>query len=128
LDERHTELSDSDLGRLDRCRAAALAAAGDRQAALAHYAALVAQSPDDGELQESYAKLLAVSDSDAELRQAQALWQQVESRSRRGGERWRRARTARIELLKSLGDEAEAVKLVRLTRLLYPDWDAMTAQ
>ncbi|MEX2306060.1 MAG: hypothetical protein WD738_00610 [Pirellulales bacterium] len=123
VDARRSELDASGIARLNAYRAAAVAATGDRAAALAQYAALAAQSPDDGEIQERYAALLAAADAPAEWRQAHARWQNVESRSRRGGPRWRRARRARIELLSRLGDRAEAEKLVRLTRLLYPDWD-----
>ena len=123
VDARRSELDASAPSRLDVWRAAALTATGDRAAALAHYAALASQWPDDGTIQERYAALLADSDSSAELRQALARWQEVESRSRRGGPRWRRARKARIDLLTQLGDRNEAEKLSRLTRLLYPDWD-----
>ncbi len=105
-----------------------VANASDRHAALAHYAAAADEAPDDGDVQEQYAMLLGASDSTDELRQSLARWQAVESRSRRGGERWRRARRARIELLTRLGESAEAQKLVRLTRLLYPDWDATSAK
>jgi tetratricopeptide (TPR) repeat protein len=126
IDARRSELDATASSRLGIWRAAALAAAGDRAAALAQYAALAAQSPHDGEIQERYAALLATSDSAPELRQALARWQEVESRSRRGGPRWRRARHARIELLTRLGERTEVEKLVRLTRLLYPDWDRAT--
>jgi hypothetical protein len=122
-DSRSSQLDSASRARLDQWRASALAAAGNRSAALAHYAALAAASPDDGRIQERYAALLAGSDSPLELRDALARWQQVESRSSRGEARWRRARRARIELLTRLGEPAEADKLLRLTRLLYPDWD-----
>jgi hypothetical protein len=128
LDARRDELSESAMASLERYRAAASMAVGDRAAALAHYGALAAQTPDDGEIQERYARLLAASDSPEELQRALAAWKQVESRSRRGGDRWWRARKARIELLRRLGDAAEAEKLVRLTRLLYPDRDTAAAK
>jgi hypothetical protein len=122
-DARRSEFDASAARRLSACRAAALAAVGDRPAALAQFAALAAQSPDDGEIQLRYAAYLAASDQPPEMREALARWRQVESRSRRGGPRWRRARQARIDLLTRLGDRAEAEKLLQLTRLLYPNWD-----
>jgi hypothetical protein len=122
-DEHRNELSPESIARLDGWRAAALAATGNRAAALSHYAALSVQQPENGDLQEQYATLLQNSDSAAELRQSLDRWQAVESRSRRGGPRWRRARSARIELLSRLGEVAEGEKLLRLTRLLYPDWE-----
>ena len=73
--------------KLFRLRATALAAAGHRQEALAAFAKLADQLPDDGAVQESYADLLAQSDSAADMRQALARWQQVEDRSREGSPR-----------------------------------------
>lgn len=129
VDARHSELDEKSLAQLNACRAAIMAATGDRAAALAQYAALAAASPDDGEVQERYATLLTASDVPEELRQALALWQTIESRTRRGTGRWRRARSARIDLLKRLGENEEAAKLLQLTRLLYPNWDtASTTQ
>jgi hypothetical protein len=113
---------------LVRLRASALDVAGHRQEALAAFAQLAEQMPDDGRVQESYAALLAGSDSAAELREALPRWQQVEQRSRAGSPRWRRARQARIDLLTRLGDDEAAEKLQRLTRLLYPDWERRRAE
>jgi hypothetical protein len=126
VDANQSELDSRARIRLGAYRAAALAATGDRAAAVAEYSELAAQAPDDGDIQERFATLLAASDSPDDLRQSLAKWRQVEKRSHRGGQRWRRARTARIELLAQLGDQAEADKLLRLTRLLYPDWEAGT--
>jgi hypothetical protein len=123
VDSRRSELDAASIARLGVCRASALAAIGDRPAAHAQFAALAARSPDDGELHERYATFLMASDSQRDLRDALDRWQQVESRSRRGGPRWRRARAARIDLLARLGQHAEADKLTRLTQLLYPDWN-----
>jgi hypothetical protein len=128
VESRHTELDKDQLAKLDRCRAAALAATGDWAGAATQYAAIAAASPDDGVIQENYAAVLAQSDSPEHLRQALARWTEVERRSRRGGERWLRARRARIELFNRLGEQAEAEKLVKLTQLLYPEWDAAGAQ
>jgi len=127
IDAQDSEFDSKSRTRLNDCRAAAMAAVGDRTAALALYAALAAQSPNDGDVQERYAALLAASDSPDEMRQALARWQTVETRSRRGGDRWRRARHARIDLLTRLGETAEAEKFLRLSRLQYPDWDATPA-
>jgi hypothetical protein len=123
IEPRSQELAANELALLRRCQAAALAAAGDRAAALARFAELTSASPNDGDLQERYAAVLADSNVPAELRDALARWHQVELRSSRGGPRWRRARQVRIDLLTRLGQADEADKLLRLTRLLYPDWD-----
>jgi len=123
IDPRRNDLDATAVARLRRYQAAALAAVGERAAALARFAELAEAAPDDGDLQERYAALLAASESTTELRDALARWREVEQRSRRGGPRWRRARQARIDLLTRLGEPEEADKLLRLTRLLYPKWD-----
>jgi hypothetical protein len=123
LEARASELNAATIARLDRYRAAAMAFSGDRREAIAHLRELASRSPDDGDLQERLAVLLTESDSPDDRRHALGQWQQVEQRSRRGGPRWRRARQARIDLLMRSGNQAEADKLLRLTRLLYPDWD-----
>jgi hypothetical protein len=127
LDGRETELNSAALTLLNTGRAAAFAASGDRAAALVHYEALTTQVPKNGDLQERYAALLAQGDSPDELRKALHQWQHVENHSRRGGDRWRRARKARIELLCRLGNSDEADQLLRVTRVFYPDWDAPVA-
>jgi hypothetical protein len=123
IDVRQQELDIAQLATLDRHRADALAATGNWAEATTQYAALAAASTDDGEIQERYATLLAQSDSPEHMRLALSRWAAVEKRSRRGGERWFRAREARIEILTRLGDQQEAAKLVQLTRLLDPEWD-----
>jgi hypothetical protein len=123
LDAVSGKLDEKSLAQLNAGRAAALAAIGDRTAALTQYGALAAQYPDDADVQEQYAALLAASDVPVDLRNALAQWQAVEVRSRRGGDRWHRARAARIHLLSRLGESEQAEKLTRLTRLLYPDWN-----
>jgi hypothetical protein len=126
LDAHRTDLATDALPRLAMYRATALATTGERAAAHAQMGALATEWPNNADIQERYAMLLATSDSPEELRQAVGQWQKVEGGSRSGSPRWRRARQARIELLTRLGDTADAEKLLRLTRLLHPDWDTAT--
>lgn len=128
VDPQQITVDEPTRRRLVRRRASALAVAGRRDEALREYADLAERLPDDGNIQESYAVLLAQSESPAELREALTRWHEVEQRSRSGSPRWRRARRARIELLVRLGRRDEAEKLLRLTRLLYPDWNDHTAE
>ncbi len=123
LSARRNQLDAEASARLNRQYAAALAAVGERDAALEQLRRLAAQRPNDGQLQEDYAALLAEGGTTDALREALAAWQKIEARSHRGGPRWIRARQARIELLGRLGERQEAEKLLQLTRLLYPDWD-----
>lgn len=126
LDAHRIDLATDALPRLAMYRATALAATGERAAALAQMGALATEWPNNADIQERYAMLLATSDSPEELRQAVGQWQKVEGGSRSGSPRWRRARQGRIELLTRLGDTAVAERLLRLTRLLYPDWGTAT--
>lgn len=102
----------------DRYRAAALAAVGNRDAALGLYAQLARQLPKNGTVQEEYAQLLAAGDAAADREVALTAYARIESATRRGSDRWQRARRARIGLLIELGRTDEAQKLEKLTRLL----------
>lgn len=103
-----------------RYRAAALAAVANYSEAQPLYAALVQQFPRDGQLQEEYARVLSSSSTADNYERALLAWGRVESGSRRGSERWLRARQARIETLTKLGRQQEADKLQKLTTLLSP--------
>ena len=59
-------------------------------------------------------KLLSV------LGKARSDWHDVEQKSRRGSDRWFRARLARAQIELRLGDAAAAAKIIRLTQALYP--------
>ncbi|QDU54337.1 hypothetical protein [Aeoliella mucimassa] len=102
----------------DRYRAAAYAAIENVQEARKLYLAVIAKYPNDGELREEYARVLGSSSTAADREAALAVWSQLERGSTRGGERWHRARQARIDLLNKLGRRQEAEKLEKLTRLL----------
>lgn len=101
-----------------RYRAAALAAIGNPTEARQLYAALSNQFPKRGDIQEEYAILLATSETAADRQTALELYARIETASRRGGDRWHRARQARIDLLIQIGRTDEARKLEKLTRLL----------
>ncbi|MCO6045720.1 hypothetical protein NG895_17620 [Aeoliella sp. ICT_H6.2] len=102
----------------DRYRAAALAAVANQAEARQLYESLTGQLPKNGDIQEEYAELLAASDTANDREAALARYALIESATRRGTDRWHRARQARIQLLTQLGRRAEAEKLEKLTRLL----------
>ena len=102
----------------DRYRAAAYAAIANQAEASKLYESLIAQLPKNGDLREEYAALLGSSTNNADREKALALWSQLERGSTRGGDRWHRARQARIDLLITLGRRQEAEKLKTLTRIL----------
>ena len=77
-------------------------------------------APDDPEAYETRARMLSTAKGQNYLGRAAEAWKQVEDRSTPGGERWRRARRGRIEVLRRSGKTEQAEKLAELTRLLYP--------
>ena len=109
------DLSDEQRAALARYR---IETKEDRRAAVRELAALVENNPRDGDLRETYARRLAESRSVVDRREALQVWRTVERLSRPQGERWWRARQARIDLLRELGDPA-AERLDALTRLLH---------
>jgi len=127
IDAGNSNLDASQFAQLGKYRAAALAAVGDRAAALTQYARLAEQTPNDGDVQEQFALLLGDTDLPEELRQALGRWQDVEKRSKPGGDRWRRARRARITVLRQLNEQAKANQLEGIARSLYPDWETQPA-
>jgi tetratricopeptide (TPR) repeat protein len=128
VESQSNTLDDASLTQLNVCKAAALAAVGDRNAALTQYGELASELPNNIGVQERYAALLAATDDRKELGQSLAIWQTVESRSRRGNASWQQARRARIALLARLGETEEAEKLLNLTRVLYPNWETAAPQ
>ncbi len=107
----------------DRYRAAAMAAVANDAVARQLYESLVAKYPKNGDLQEEYARLLASANAASDRESALAAFHRIERSTRRGSDRWRRARQARIDLLIQLGRNDEAEKLKALTRLLGNNLD-----
>jgi tetratricopeptide (TPR) repeat protein len=92
---------------------------GNRARALDAIRRQVALVPDNGDALETLATMLAATGETESRRQALSTWHQVERRSRAAGSRWWRAREARLELLRQLGEKAQASKLEQMTRVLY---------
>lgn len=104
---------------LNRQQARRLAERGQREPALSLYRQLAADSPEDLAIQEELATLLAEGNEKVDWREALPLWQQIEKRSKPGGQRWWRGRRARLTLLEQLGEGEQAKKLRQLTEILY---------
>jgi hypothetical protein len=112
LAPRRAELT-ADLRRsLDRAEASALAAAGQRDRALAAYRKLAAANPDDGGVQQGYAELLLAGDDRDSLQAALTQWRVIASRSRPRSERWLRAKHSVALAQYKLGDNAGAAALL----------------
>ncbi|MDX1947778.1 MAG: hypothetical protein SFU86_20440 [Pirellulaceae bacterium] len=98
---------------LDRVRAEALAAAGRRDEALAAYAQLVKEQPDNGTIQEDYADLLLAGTDKTSLTAALSQWRIIASRTKPRTPRWFKAKYSVALAQLQLGDPAGAATLLR---------------
>ncbi len=120
LGPRRSMLSAVDQRRFDQFAAAALAAAGRRTEAIAAYADLVRNTPNDAENEEAYAELLLAGDDRQSLAAALDRWRIIASRSRSRSEPWYRAKLAVATAQFKLGDKQGATKLLRYILLTPP--------
>lgn len=127
---RNAELADRLAATLDAldgnaaselATANALEEAGRDDEARALYERRAAERPDDRGAQTDLARVLTQSGSAPDRERALALWRGIERRSPRGTPEWFEARLARLGLMRSLGHDDAAMKLLALTRLLAPD-------
>jgi len=114
-------LEPTDTRQLASARVTALTLAGRRDEALRTYAELIAAYPQSGDYREARARLLMDTSDAAELREALGAWRDIQRKSHRGSARWFRARLATAEALLRVGNKEEAARIVRLTRVLYPE-------
>lgn len=126
LSESPAKLSDSQRQRLWRARAEALAATGQPTKALAVYQQLVEKSPRDAKLLRTAAELCDSLDTNAASQQAKTYWRRLEGLVKPGTNDWLDARWHVIRCCQKLGEHAEADKLLKVTKLLYPDLGGAT--
>ncbi len=107
--------------RLWRARAEAFAATGQPSKALAVYQQLVEQAPRDVKLLRTSAELCETIDSSAATTRAKSYWRRLESALKAGTPDWLDARWHVIRCCQKLGEQTEADKLLKVTKLLYPD-------
>jgi len=110
--------------RFDLARVRAYLVSGRTDRALAVAKAF----PQDVASQRELATSLQTSRDAAALAIAKTGWQTVQSLSTAGSSEWMSARLQEVEVCLALGDRAEALKLLRLTRLLYPDLNSPELQ
>lgn len=116
--------------RLLRARAEAFAATGQPTNAIAVYQQLVEKSPRDAKLVRMAAELSDSLESKEATQQAKANWRRLEGLLKAGSVEWLDARWHIIRCCRRLGEQSEADKLLKVTKLLYPDLggDAMQAK
>ncbi len=115
------KLTDPQRIRLLRARAEAFAATGQPSKAVAVYQQLVVKSPRDPKLLRTAAELFESLGSTAGDQQAKAAWRKLEGLLKAGSIEWLDARWHVIRSCRKLGENAEADKLLKVTKLLYPD-------
>lgn len=120
LDARRDSLAAADQRRLDLALARALRASSKNSEAIAVYARVAARFPRDPAILLEQGRFL-VSRSDADDRRAGLVaLRRLESLHSAGSDEWLAARLEVARGLLAVGQSAEALKLVRKTRLLYP--------
>ena len=115
------ELSATQRSRLWRARMEAYAATGQISKAITASEQLLEKSPRDAKLLRTTAELCELLESDAGNKHAKALWRRLESVLKSGSADWLDVRWHVIRCCRKLGEQAEADKLLKVTKLLYPD-------
>ncbi|MEX0725067.1 MAG: tetratricopeptide repeat protein [Planctomycetaceae bacterium] len=121
LQKRREELSEIDQARLDQCLAEAYAATDQPMKSIEIYESLLRRFPKDKRLQKTTAELLIDCGSEECLKKALSLWRSVEKREKEGTPDWIEARYYIAWCHCELQQYDDALKLLKVTRLLYPD-------
>jgi TolA-binding protein len=120
LNEHRAALAAPQQRRLDECLARGFAATGEPARGIEIYEQLLARSPRDRSLLLAYARLLGKCGTDDCLKKALAIWQKLEAMYEAATPEWFAMRYETCRTLVLLHDPAEADKLLKVTRLLYP--------
>lgn len=120
LARRRSELTPVEQRRLDECLASAYMATGQSKLAIQTYEALMKSAPRDKALLTAYAEVLSRCDTQPCRDKAHTTWKTIESLSPAGSNEWLAARLHVCQALLDLGDAPAALKLLKVTRLLYP--------
>lgn len=121
LADSTAKLTEPQRQRLMRARAEAFAATGQPTKAVAVYQQLVEKTPRDAKLLRTAAELCESLDSREATQQAKTYWRRLEGLLKAGSVEWLDARWHVIRCCQRLGEQAEADKLLKVTKLLYPD-------
>lgn len=120
LAENREALSAADQRRLDECLAQGYTAAGQSRRGIEIYESLLEKSPRDRKLLATLARLLGRSNDATTRQKAVDVWKKIESFSKPGSDDWLAARYEVCAGLAARGQQRDACKLLKVTRLLYP--------
>ena len=121
LDRQRSTLPPEVARQVDRCLAEAFTATGDLPEAIAIYETLRQSHPKDRSLIETIGTLSVKRGQPADLKRAKALYRQLESFDPPGSPAWLRTRLTVARVCLQLGETAECQKLLKVTRILYPE-------
>ena len=110
---------------VDRCLAEAYTATGDLPEAIALYETLLKARSRDRHLMETIGSLLQQHGQLADLQRAKLIYRQLEGFDPAGSTAWLRTRLTVARLCLQLGEKAECQKLLKVTRILYPELGGM---
>jgi hypothetical protein len=121
LQSRRETLAPEEQQQLDRCLAQALTAVGRPNDAARAYRRLLERAPEDKEvLATAAAGIAALAKPDA-VREAKSLWRRLEALEQPGSPAWLKARLEVARCCQQLEELEECRKLLKVTRLLYPE-------
>jgi hypothetical protein len=121
LDRQRSTLTPEVALQVDRCLAEAYTATGDLPEAIALYEALRKTDPKDRSLLEAIGTLSVKRGQPADLKRAKSIYRQLESFDPAGSPAWLRTRLTIARVCLQLGEKAECQKLLKVTRILYPE-------
>ena len=120
LNEHRAKLSVADQRRLDECLANAYFATGEIRKGRKIFETLVRQNPRDTSVLTSYAEMLVKCGSQECLTEAVEAWRKLDSLHQPGSQEWYPVRYELCRTLLMSKQSAEAAKLLKVTRLVYP--------
>jgi tetratricopeptide (TPR) repeat protein len=121
LEARRSELDPGSQSQLDLSLAQAYSATDNIPEAVVLYEGLLARNPGDKAMIRTTTALLSRRGQPADLEKAKAWWIKLESMEKKGSPAWLEAHLEVGRTLVALNRKDEAKKLLRATRILYPD-------
>jgi hypothetical protein len=122
------DLTPAERQLLDAATADAYIASGNSLNAAAHLDRLLEQSPRDLTRLKTAAELHQQIGAGENLQRAKSYWQRIERLEVKGTREWLMARLRMAECSVALGQKRDALKLVQLTRLVYPELGGVELQ
>ena len=120
LNEQRSALSAAEQRRLDECLARAYVATRQPERGIEIYARLLERAPRDKSLLTACAELLMKCGTKDCLAKALTAWRKLEALEKPATREWFAMRYEVCRTLLLMDDAAEAGKLLKMTRLLYP--------